>query len=163
MFTHILVTILVITVVILLVTLYHAVGKACDERKSLLELAKEFDEFRNMHRKKLEDLERVRDSERLYYKDELKRLDGTIRELNGELDNRKKLSGVKFTARVPTSGWTKTEFTLGNGKCGKEVIALTFTEELDHYLLTQFHSDTTRKTFKYLKEDVAGRIELAYH
>lgn len=46
MFTHILVTILFITVVVLLVTLYHVVGKACDERNKLLELAKEFDEFR---------------------------------------------------------------------------------------------------------------------
>lgn len=69
---------------------------------------------------------------------------------------------VKFTANIPQKGWTKTEFKLGVGSCGKEVTALHWTEKADRYELRQTCSDGERKEFTYFKEDVAGRIEMAY-
>lgn len=69
---------------------------------------------------------------------------------------------IKFTANIPQKGWTKTEFKLGVGSCGKEVTALHWTEKDDRYELRQTCSDGERKEFTYFKEDVAGRIEMAY-
>lgn len=69
---------------------------------------------------------------------------------------------IKFTANIPQKGWTKTEFKLGVGSCGKEVTALHWTEKDDRYDLRQTCADGERKEFTYFKEDVAGRIEMAY-
>lgn len=69
---------------------------------------------------------------------------------------------IKLTANIPQKGWTKTEFKLGVGSCGKEVTALHWTEKADRYELRQTCSDGERKEFTYFKEDVAGRIEMAY-
>lgn len=69
---------------------------------------------------------------------------------------------IKFTANIPQRGWMKTEFNLGVGSCGKEVVALHWTEKDDRYDLRQTCSDGERKEFTYFKKDVAGRIEMAY-
>lgn len=69
------------------------------------------------------------------------------------------LIGIKFNALHPTTGVTKTHFKLGEGPCGKTVSALTFTEESDRYILTQFCDDGSRKSFTYLKSEMVGRIE----
>lgn len=72
------------------------------------------------------------------------------------------ITSIKFTANIPTKGWTKTEFKLGVGSCGKEVTALHWTEKADRYELRQTCSDGERKEFTYFKEDIAGRIEMTY-
>lgn len=89
-------------------------------------------------------------------------LRSALDEANGRLRERKALHGIKFTANVPHIGWTKTEFKLGVGPCGKEVDTLEFTELDDRYVITQRCTDGERKTFEYFKADVSGRIEKAY-
>lgn len=85
-----------------------------------------------------------------------------LKELREKLCERSKLCVIKFTANIPLSGWTKTEFKLGVGPCGKEVTNIQLTEKPDHYIVTQWCTDGERKEFEYKKEDVAGRIERAY-
>lgn len=72
------------------------------------------------------------------------------------------LVGIKFTAHVPDKGWTRTEFKLGVGPCGKDVEALSWVEREDRYELVQTCTDGERKEFTYYKKDVSGRIERAY-
>lgn len=72
------------------------------------------------------------------------------------------ITSIKFTANVPTSGWLRTEFKLGKGPCGKEVIAIHWVEKDDRYELTQACTGGERKEFIYYKKDVEGRIEIAY-
>lgn len=72
------------------------------------------------------------------------------------------ITSIKFTANIPQKGWTKTEFKLGVGSCGKDVTALIWKELTDRYEIRQVCSDGERKEFTYFKEDVAGRIEMAY-
>ena len=85
-----------------------------------------------------------------------------LAEAHQRLADRQALNGVKFTANVPHLGWTKTEFKLGLGPCGKEVTAIQLVEKDDRYVLTQWCSDGERKEFEYKKEDVSGRIERSY-
>lgn len=97
-----------------------------------------------------------------YTREDLKRAEAELKELREKLGERAKLCGIKFTANIPLSGWTKTEFKLGVGPCGKEVISIQLIEKPDHYIVTQWCTDGERKEFEYKKEDVAGRIERAY-
>lgn len=85
-----------------------------------------------------------------------------VKRLTEMVHQRTKLCGIKFTANIPLTGWTKTEFKLGVGPCGKEVISIQLIEKPDHYIVTQWCTDGERKEFEYKKEDVAGRIERAY-
>lgn len=96
----------------------------------------------------------------------------TIKRLKGELDTlmasftaatRSSISSIRFTARVPTDGWTKTTFKLGLGNCGKVVKLLRFKEESDRFIITQVCEDNERKEFIYFKADVDGRIEIAHN
>lgn len=73
--------------------------------------------------------------------------------------NSNELKAIKFTANVPLCGWSKTEFKLGVGPCGLTVDRLKWVELDDRYVLTQYHSDGSRKEFEYLKDDIKGRIE----
>ena len=93
---------------------------------------------------------------------EVRLLGGDLDKANAQLRDRKALQGIKFTANVPHIGWTKTEFKLGVGPCGKEVDTLEFRELDDRYIITQRCTDGERKTFEYFKSDVSGRIEKAY-
>ncbi|CAK6596284.1 unknown function [Klebsiella phage vB_Kpn_K12P1.1] len=97
-----------------------------------------------------------------YTKEDLKRAEAELKELRDKMGERAKLCGIKFTANIPLTGWTKTEFKLGVGPCGKEVISIQLIEKPDHYIVTQWCTDGERKEFEYKKEDVAGRIERAY-
>lgn len=90
---------------------------------------------------------------------EIKELRDSVKKLRDELGLRQKLQAIKFTANVPLSGWTKTEFKLGVGPCGLTVDRLKWVELDDRYVLTQYHSDGSRKEFEYLKDDIKGRIE----
>lgn len=85
------------------------------------------------------------------------------KKLQAELDNRKKLAGIKFTAIVPERGLVRTEFKLGLGSCGLIVDALGWKEEADRYILTQWCSGGERKEFTYFKNDIRGRIEVQYN
>lgn len=85
------------------------------------------------------------------------------KKLQAELDNRKKLAGIKFTAWIPHLGWERTEFKLGLGRCGLVVEALGWKEEPDRYVLTQWCETGERKEFIYMKDEVKGRIELQYN
>lgn len=71
------------------------------------------------------------------------------------------ITSIRFTARVPAVGYTKTTFKLGLGPCGKYVKHLEFKEEHDRYIITQSCTDGEHKQFIYFKIDVAGRIEIA--
>ena len=100
--------------------------------------------------------------ERKYTEGDLKRAEAELKELRDKMGERAKLCGIKFTANIPLTGWTKTEFKLGVGPCGKEVISIQLVEKPDRYIVTQWCTDGERKEFEYKKEDVAGRIERAY-
>lgn len=89
-------------------------------------------------------------------------LGNALDKANRMLKDRQALAGIKFTANVPHIGWTKTEFKLGVGPCGKEVDTLEFTALHDRYIITQRCTDGERKTFEYSKSDVSGRIEKTY-
>ena len=93
---------------------------------------------------------------------EIHLLRGDLAKANGQLRERQAIQAIKFTANVPHIGWTKTEFKLGVGPCGKEVATLEFQELNDRYVITQRCTDGERKTFEYFKVDVSGRIEKAY-
>lgn len=95
-------------------------------------------------------------------KDRLAGACSDLREANQKLRERSALSSVKFTANIPNTGWTRTEFKLGTGPCGKEVSSIEFKEFPDHYVLIQRCTDGERKEFEYRKEEIAGRIERAY-
>lgn len=100
--------------------------------------------------------------EREYAEEDVKNLQRDLKELRDKMGGRSKLCGIKFTANIPLTGWTKTEFKLGVGPCGKEVTSIQLIEKPDHYIVTQWCTDGGRKEFEYKKEDVAGRIERAY-
>ena len=100
--------------------------------------------------------------ERKYAEGDLKRAEAELKELRDKMGERAKLCGIKFTANIPLTGWTKTEFKLGVGPCGKEVISIQLVEKPYHYVVTQWCTDGERKEFEYKKEDVAGHIERAY-
>ena len=85
------------------------------------------------------------------------------KKLQAELDNRKKLAGIKFTAWIPHLGWERTEFKLGLGRCGLVVEALGWKEETGRYVLTQWCETGERKEFIYMKDEVKGRIEIQYN
>lgn len=93
------------------------------------------------------------------YKEENEELRENLKKLSDELGLRHKLKAIKFTANVPLNGWTKTEFKLGVGPCGLTVDRLKWVELDDRYILTQYHSDGSRKEFEYLKDDIKGHIE----
>ncbi|UKH49683.1 hypothetical protein [Rahnella phage Sarma103] len=115
-------------------------------------------------------LEHILQMERRDYAEHTDNRKGLIAELRAEskklqteLDNRKKLAGIKFTADVPELGLTRTEFKLGLGSCGLVVEALGWKEEDDRYILTQWCDTGERKEFTYFKKDIAGRIEIQYN
>lgn len=95
----------------------------------------------------------------LYQQEEVKSLRDNLKKLRDELGLCHKLKAIKFTANGPLNGWTKTEFKLGVGPCGLTVDHLKWVELDDRYVLTQYHSDGSRKEFEYLKDDIKGRIE----
>lgn len=103
---------------------------------------------------------KVRDCENMV--ETISRLREDLKELRVLLRDRRALTSIKFTANVPHLGWTKTEFSLGEGPCGKTVESLEFTEQVDRYVITQRCTDGERKTFEYMKGDISGRIEKAY-
>ena len=112
------------------------------------------------HRLKMEYRIKVKDCESL--RETVERLREDLKELRVLLRDRRALTSIKFTANVPHLGWTKTEFSLGVGPCGKTVESLEFAEQVDRYVITQRCTDGERKTFEYMKGDVSGRIEKAY-
>lgn len=116
----------------------------------------------NAKYKHLMDMHRDEKREREYAEADIKRAEAELKELRDKMGERAKLCGIKFTANIPLTGWTKTEFKLGVGPCGKEVISIQLIEKPDHYIVTQWCTDGERKEFEYKKEDVAGRIERAY-
>lgn len=124
------------------------------ERQELSNLSSRFTELthRNRHTEKV-----LQDTQR-----DMLTVEKSNRDLQDELGNRRKLCGIKFTANIPLVGWTKTEFKLGIGPCGKEVLSVQLEEKADRYVITQWCTDGERKEFEYKKEDVAGRIERAY-
>lgn len=132
-----------------------------EARSTLSTLGKENRETtESLHRLKLEYRIKAKECEGL--RETVERLREDLRELRVLLRDRRSLTSIKFTANVPHLGWTKTEFSLGLGPCGKTVESLEFTEQTDRYVITQRCTDGERKTFEYMREDVSGRIEKAY-
>lgn len=117
-------------------------------------LTQAHNELKVEYRVKLKDCDSLRET--------VERLREDLKELHKQLRDRRALTSIKFTANVPHLGWTKTEFSLGEGPCGKTVESLEFTEQVDRYVITQRCTDGERKTFEYMKGDVSGRIEKAY-
>lgn len=119
---------------------------------------------------RIRNLEHILQMERRDYAEHVDNRKGLIddlraesKRLQAELDNRKKLAGIKFTAWIPHLGWERTEFKLGLGRCGLVVEALGWKEESDRYVLTQWCETGERKEFIYMKEEIKGRIELQYN
>lgn len=87
-----------------------------------------------------------------------------LRKVNTELVDRSLLNSdilsIKFTAHIPEVGWKRTEFKLGLGPCGLTVSALGWEELEDRYVLTQRCTNGEIKEFTYMKQDVAGRLEI---
>lgn len=155
----------IITVIIMAIIIF----KQQDDKKLMRQVYAEVEKSlreqqrrANAYGSELVDAKRERDS----VKYDLKRLTEQNRELLHENDEQRKalrersaLKAIKFVANVPHKGWTSTEFKLGVGPCGLEVSSITWTEQGDLYLLTQWHTDGSRKVFEYKKTDVQGRIE----
>lgn len=132
-----------------------------ESRAALNTLSKENHETtESLKRLKMDYRMKVKDCEGL--RETVERLREDLKELRVLLRDRRSLTSIKFTANVPHLGWTKTEFSLGLGPCGKTVESLESTEHDDRYVITQRCTDGERKTFEYMKVDVAGRIEKAY-
>lgn len=81
------------------------------------------------------------------------------KKLTDDLRVSSELQSVRFTAMVPNVGPVRTEFKLGYGPCGLNVIALRWTEKEDRYEIEQLCSNGERKDFVYMKHDVMGRLE----
>lgn len=162
-------TIIFIVLAIIFLVLFcvsNSTAKALDEVNRRLEstLKHEREAHYNVDRKYREEQQAhlTERRERKYAEGDVKRAEAELKELREKLGERAKLCGIKFTANIPLTGWTKTEFKLGVGPCGKEVTSIQLTEKPDHYIVTQWCTDGERKEFEYKKEDVAGRIERAY-
>ena len=144
----------------------NSTSKALDEVNQRLEstLKHEREVYYNVDRKYREEQQAhlTEKREREYAEGDVKRAEAELKELREKLGERAKLCGIKFTANIPLTGWTKTEFKLGVGPCGKEVTSIQLIEKPDHYIITQWCTDGECKEFEYKKEDVAGRIERAY-
>lgn len=144
----------------------NSTSKALDEVNQRLEstLKHEREVHYNVDRKYREEQQAhlTEKREREYAEEDVKNLQRDLKELRDKMGERSKLCGIKFTANIPLTGWTKTEFKLGVGPCGKEVTSIQLIEKPDHYIVTQWCTDGERKEFEYKKEDVAGRIERAY-
>ena len=144
----------------------NSTAKALDEVNRRLEstLKHEREAHYNVDRKYREEQQAhlTERRERKYAEGVVKRAEAELKELREKLGERAKLCGIKFTANIPLTGWTKTEFKLGVGPSGKEVTSIQLTEKPDLYIVTQWCTDGERKEFEYKKEDVAGRIERAY-
>lgn len=161
-----------LSLVIIIVGLSIWIIRAASEIKtSEMVIKQKSDELKDKESKLVACWERAKNDERVIkrlevdaQRDEvrLKEAESLIRELNQKLRERSSIKAVKFVANVPHKGWTSTEFKLGVGPCGLEVVSLQWSEMSDRYVLTQWHSDKTRKTFEYMKEDVKGRIEKHY-
>lgn len=171
-----LVIILILCLIVILALTSCRIGEARSElasaKKSNNDLAYELSLFKGRadeHAKRYTNIhEHFKESQRglndakarnQYQLTEIKELRDNLKELSDELGLRQKLKAIKFTANVPLCGWSKTEFKLGVGPCGLTVDHLKWVELDDHYVLTQYHSDGSRKEFEYLKDDIKGRIE----
>lgn len=126
------------------------------------EKIKYFEKLANKHAMERDELKFTENVNRRQA-EEIKELTLRLKAANDELGLRQKLKAIKFTANVPMTGWTKTEFKLGLGKCGHVVEFLKWNELEDRYILTQWHEDGSRKEFEYLKDDIQGRIEKHMH
>jgi hypothetical protein len=158
--------------IVLIATLSIVIAK---QRSELIKLDARYDSA-NHHRKELDaalgrSTDEVKTLKRLLQNAEqddknrcetIRGLREELRELRQTIKERHAIHGIKFVANVPMKGWTPTEFKLGLGKCGLEVASLVWEEKSDRYVLTQRHTDGSRKVFEYKKEDVQGRIEVFY-
>lgn len=123
---------------------------------------KYFEKLANKHAMERDELKYTENVSRRQV-EEIKELTLRLKAANDEIGIRQKLKAIKFTANVPMTGWTKTEFKLGLGKCGHVVEFLKWSELEDRYVLTQWHEDGSRKEFEYMKSDIQGRIEKHMH
>lgn len=130
--------------------------------KNATDKIKYFEKLANKHAMERDDLKFTENVSRRQA-EEIKELTLRLKAANNELGIRQKLKAIKFTANVPMTGWTKTEFKLGLGKCGHVVDHLKWHELEDRYVLTQWHEDGSRKEFEYMKSDIQGRIEKYMH
>ncbi|WOL25677.1 hypothetical protein [Pectobacterium phage PcaP1EGY] len=75
------------------------------------------------------------------------------------------ISHIKFHCHIPFKGLRETNFKLGLGPCGKVVTRLEFFNNFDkgRSVVTQYHSDGTKKEFTYLQTDIVGRVEIAHN
>ena len=141
-----------------------AAGRAARDNAKLFDVNKELnDRLRRSEHYAAQDLKNANEAKRQLQEDlreARKERRDAINKLSDYLLS--DITSIKFTANIPTKGWTKTEFKLGVGSCGKEVTALHWAEKEDRYELRQTCSDGERKEFTYMKEDIAGRIETSY-
>ncbi len=158
-----------IALILITIAMGFIAWKHYDDKKLMRKMYQECESGRKEAEEKLANCwSRDRDNQRIIERlkgdlegrDELvKNLQADNRELHQKLRERSSIKAIKFVANVPHKGWTSTEFKLGLGTCGLEVVSLQWQELSDRYVLTQWHNDKTRKTFEYRKEDVKGRIE----
>ncbi|QOC57820.1 hypothetical protein pEp_SNUABM12_00015 [Erwinia phage pEp_SNUABM_12] len=71
---------------------------------------------------------------------------------------RKTLKAIEFTAVKPDGELIKTEFKLGMGPCGKEVVKLSEHWSDFNFCVTQVTSDGETKEFWYAKHTMVGRF-----
>lgn len=159
---------LIVTAIILLALYCVSQSNAADLESARgsavrqLELERAEHDTTRIKYKRVTEMYATEKREREYAEGDVNNLQRELKELREKVYEQTKLCGIKFTANIPLSGWTKTEFKLGVGPCGKEVTNIQLIEKPDHYIVTQWCTDGERKEFEYKKEDVAGRIERAY-
>lgn len=75
---------------------------------------------------------------------------------------RKPLKAIEFTAIKPDGELIKTEFKLGMGPCGKEVVSLKEFSGNFSLCITQVTSDGETKEFWYQRHAIVGRLVRTY-
>lgn len=166
---------IVITFTVIMFTLWYCNGKDSELENAVIAQRKaenQLTELENRYKQSQRHFEIAHDnckelqcdvankrSTILYQQEEVKALRDNIKKLHDELGLRQKLKAIKFTAKHPLYGFTKSKFKLGLVPCGLTVNSLKWTEFDDRYVLTQYHSNGSRKEFEYLKEDIKGCIK----
>lgn len=89
------------------------------------------------------------------------RQSATIAELSGTIET-KALTKLKFTCLMPHGAVRESEFTLGLGRCGKTVESLELKRTTEHFVITQWHDDGSKKVFTYNERDILGRVQECY-
>lgn len=84
-----------------------------------------------------------------------------ITQLSGTMEV-KALTRLKFSCLMPHGAVRESEFTLGLGRCGKTVESLELKRTDEHFVITQWHSDGSKKVFTYNDRDIIGRVQECY-